>query len=67
MLILTRRINEIVIIDDSIKIVILGIKGSQVRIGFDAPKHVKVHRSEIYDKIQQEKYDKDVKNEWDEE
>jgi len=54
MLILTRRISESVIIGDDVKITVLGVKGSQVRIGIDAPKSVSVHREEIYDRIQQE-------------
>ncbi|MBF0454214.1 MAG: carbon storage regulator CsrA [Magnetococcales bacterium] len=54
MLILTRRIGESLNIGDEIKITLLGIKGNQVRIGIDAPKHVQVHREEIYDKIKRE-------------
>ena len=41
-------------VGDEIKITLLGIKGNQVRIGIDAPKHVEVHREEIYDKIKRE-------------
>jgi|TARA_B110000116_G_scaffold268638_1_gene283082 carbon storage regulator len=55
MLILTRRISEVLIINDDIKVTVLAIQGNQVRIGIDAPKNVSVHREEIYDKIQQEK------------
>lgn len=54
MLILTRRIREEIIIADNIKIIILGIKGNQVRFGIDAPEEVTVHREEIYNKIQNE-------------
>ena len=54
MLILTRRISESVIIGDDVKITVLGVKGSQVRLGIDAPKSVSVHREEIYERIQQE-------------
>ena len=58
MLILTRRQGEVLNIGDDIKITILGIKGTQVRIGVDAPLEIAVHRSEIYDIIQEEKAEK---------
>ena len=52
MLILTRRVGEALMIGDQTKIVVLGVKGSQIRLGINAPKDVMVHREEIYDKIQ---------------
>ncbi|MEF3193336.1 MAG: carbon storage regulator CsrA [Halothiobacillaceae bacterium] len=54
MLILTRRIGEVLRIGDDVSITILGIKGNQVRIGIDAPKDVAVHREEIYQRIKRE-------------
>ena len=53
MLILTRRIGEVLIIGNDVKITVLGVRGHQVRIGVDAPKNVSVHRKEIYDQVQQ--------------
>lgn len=52
MLILTRRIGETVMIGDEVSITILGVKGSQVRLGIAAPKQIAVHREEIYLRIQ---------------
>jgi len=55
MLVLTRNVGESIIIGDLITIVILGVKGGQVRIGVEAPKEIQVHREEIYEKIQSQK------------
>ena len=49
MLVLTRRAGETLIIGDNIKITILAIKGSQVRVGIDAPKDISIQRSELLD------------------
>ena len=54
MLILTRRIGESVILGDNTRVVILGIKGNQVRLGVNAPKKITVHREEVYKRIKQE-------------
>lgn len=54
MLILTRRIGETVMIGDEVTVTVLGVKGNQVRIGFNAPKDVTVHREEIYERLQQD-------------
>ena len=51
MLILTRRVGETLMIGDEVTVTVLGVKGSQVRLGIMAPKDVGVHREEIYQKI----------------
>ena len=55
MLILTRRVGESLWIGDEVSVTVLGIKGSQVRIGVNAPKSISVHREEVYDRINEEK------------
>ena len=51
MLILTRRVGEALMVGEDTKIVVLGVKGSQIRLGINAPKDIVVHREEIFDKI----------------
>ena len=54
MLILTRRVNERIIIGNDIEISVVDIRGDQVKIGIMAPKHVAVFRHEVYEHIQSE-------------
>lgn len=51
MLVLTRRVGETMMISDDITVTMLGVKGSQVRVGINAPQEISVHRKEIYQKI----------------
>jgi len=51
MLVLTRKLGESIAIDDHIKIVVVQIKGKQVRLGIQAPKETKIHREEVYQAI----------------
>jgi carbon storage regulator len=57
MLILTRRVNETIMIGDEVTCTILSIRGNQVRVGINAPKSVAVHRQEIYERIKKEQAD----------
>lgn len=54
MLILTRRVGETVMIGSDVSVVVLGVKGNQVRMGISAPRTVAVHREEIFDRIKRE-------------
>ncbi len=54
MLILTRKVNETLMVGDDVSVTVLGIKGGQIRIGINAPRDVAVHRQEIYEKIKRE-------------
>ncbi len=54
MLVLTRKINESIMIGDSIEVVVIGVHGEQVKIGIKAPRNVAVHRREVYEAIQKE-------------
>ena len=52
MLVLSRKKNEAIIILDNIEITVIEIRGDKVRLGIEAPKEVKVHRREVYNRIQ---------------
>jgi carbon storage regulator len=54
MLILTRRVNESIMINDNVKFTILSTKGNQVRVGVIAPDDISIHREEIFNKIKRE-------------
>ena len=54
MLALTRKKSESIILNDNIEVIVLGIQGEQVKLGIVAPKHIPVHRKEIYEQIQSE-------------
>ncbi|RRN75148.1 carbon storage regulator [Peribacillus simplex] len=54
MLVLTRKLNEAIMIGDDIEITILAVEGEQIKLGINAPKNVDIHRKEIYLSIQQE-------------
>ena len=54
MLVLSRKKNECIIIDDNIVITVVEVRGDKVRLGIEAPREVPIHRSEIYEAIQSE-------------
>ena len=51
MLVLSRKINQSIVIGDNVRIVVVAVDRDQVKLGVEAPREVTVHRSEIYDEI----------------
>lgn len=54
MLVLSRQVNESIIIGDGIEITVVDVKGDKVRLGISAPPHVAIHRKEVYTAIKTE-------------
>lgn len=54
MLVLSRKVNQEIVIDKNITLRIVDIRGDKVRIGFEAPQEVKIHRREVQDAIDRE-------------
>ena len=54
MLVLSRKLNESIVINDNVVVTVLGVKGDTVRLGINAPGEIPVHRQEVYEKMQNE-------------
>ncbi len=54
MLVLSRKLNESIVINYDIVVTVLGVKGDRVRLGIEAPGEIPVHRKELYEKMQNE-------------
>jgi len=54
MLILTRKMGEIIMIGENIMVKVLGVRSGQVKIGIEAPRELPVHRHEIFERIKSE-------------
>lgn len=54
MLILTRKVGEVIMIGDDVVVKVLGVRSGQVKIGVEAPRALPVHRQEIFERIQSE-------------
>jgi carbon storage regulator len=54
LLILTRRIGEVLMIGNDVTVTVLGVRGNQVRVGINAPKDIVVHRQEIYERLKRQ-------------
>ncbi len=57
MLVLSRKKNESIVINNDITIVVVEIRGDKVRLGVEAPREVPVHRREVYEAIQRNQRD----------
>ena len=55
MLVLSRKRNESIVIDEHIVITVVEVRGDKVRLGIEAPSDVAVHRKEVYEAIQRER------------
>ena len=60
MLVLSRKKNESLVINDNIVVLVVDIRGDKVRLGIEAPKEVTVHRREVYEAIKRSKEQQDV-------
>ncbi len=55
MLVLSRKRDEVIVINDNIRIVVVDIRGDKVRLGIESPVEMPVHRKEVWDAIQRQK------------
>lgn len=62
MLVLTRKKNESIVINDDITIVVVEVRGDKVKLGVEAPRAIPVHRREVYDKIRNSQKENDDGN-----
>lgn len=60
MLVLTRKTGESIQIGPDIEITVVSVKGDQIKLGINAPKHVEIHRKEIFMEIQKENEDASI-------
>lgn len=52
MLVLSRKINQSIMVGDNVRVVVVAVDRDQVKLGIEAPREIAVHRSEIYEEIQ---------------
>ncbi len=52
MLVLSRKLNQAIMVGDNVRIIVVSVDRDQVKLGIDAPREIPVHRSEVYEEIQ---------------
>ena len=52
MLVLSRKVNQAIMVGDNVRVVVVAVDRDQVKLGIEAPREIAVHRSEIYEEIQ---------------
>lgn len=62
MLVLSRKRDESIVINHEIKIMVIEIRGDKVRLGIEAPRHIPIHRREVYDAIQRSLQEKSTES-----
>ncbi|MGZ3576140.1 MAG: carbon storage regulator CsrA [Vulcanimicrobiaceae bacterium] len=55
MLVLSRKVNQSIMVGDNVRVVVVAVDRDQVKLGIEAPREIAVHRSEIYVEIQRSK------------
>lgn len=63
MLVLSRKKNESIVINDDIVIMVVDVRGDKVRLGIQAPREVTVHRREVYEAIKQSEESRELRQE----
>ncbi|MDD4270700.1 MAG: carbon storage regulator CsrA [Pirellulales bacterium] len=58
MLVLSRKMNESIVINDNVIVTVVEIRGDKIRLGIEAPRDVTVHRREVYDAIKRAEADR---------
>ncbi len=54
MLVLARKTNQSIIINNSIEVIVIDIKGDQIKLGINAPRDIKIYRKEVYEEIEKQ-------------
>lgn len=60
MLVLSRKLNESIVIDGNIRVIVVGLRGNQVRLGIEAPESVAIFRKELFDRSRTEDQGNDI-------